>query len=74
MLPPPLFNTKAADSLIMTYCNRTAYWIFHDAMPKLVDALLTLICRMWQRPSHLLFFAITPTYTFTLEGWDNAAH
>jgi len=55
MLPTPLFNRKAADSLIMTYCNRTAYKIFHDAMPKLVGATLKLIFRMWQRPSHLLF-------------------
>jgi hypothetical protein len=42
MLPPPLFHRKVADSLIVTYCNRTAYWMFHDAMPKMVDALLTL--------------------------------
>jgi hypothetical protein len=42
MLPPPLFHRKAADSMIVTYCNRTAYWMFHDAMPKMVDAQLTL--------------------------------
>ena len=42
MLPSPLFNRKAADSLIMTYCNRTAYWMFHDTMPKIIDAPLTL--------------------------------
>jgi len=55
MLPPPLFNRKAADSLIMTYCNRTAYWIFQDTMPKPVDAPLRLISMMWQQPSHLHF-------------------
>ena len=38
MLPSPLFNSKAADSSIMTYCNRTANWMFHDTMPKIVDA------------------------------------
>jgi hypothetical protein len=42
MLPSPFFNRKAADSSIMTYCNRTAYWMFHDTMPKIVDAPLTL--------------------------------
>ena len=25
----------------MTYCNRKAYWMFHDAMPKMVDVPLT---------------------------------
>jgi hypothetical protein len=33
----------AADSLIVTYCKRKPHWIFHDAMPKLVNAPLTLI-------------------------------
>jgi len=42
MLPTPFFNRKAADSSIMTYCNRTAYLMFHDTMPKMVDAPLTL--------------------------------
>ena len=42
MLPSPLFNRKAADSSIMTYCNRTAYSMFDDTMPKIVDAPLTL--------------------------------
>jgi len=42
MLPSPLFNKKAADSLIMTYCYHTAYCMFHDAMPKIVDVPLTL--------------------------------
>jgi len=55
MLPPPLFHRKAADSSIMTYCNPTAYSMFHDVMPKIVDAPLTLIFRMWQRASHLPF-------------------
>jgi len=55
MLPPSLFHRKAANSSIMTYCNRTAYWISHDAMPKIFDAPLTFIFRMWQRPSHLPF-------------------
>jgi len=42
MLPSRLFNRKVADSSIMTYCNRTAYCMFPDAMPKIVDAPLTL--------------------------------
>ena len=42
MLPSPLFNRKGADSLIMTYCYHAAYSMFHDAMPKIVDALLAL--------------------------------
>jgi hypothetical protein len=42
MLPSPLFNRKAADSSIITYCNPTAYWMFHDTMPKIGDAPLTL--------------------------------
>jgi hypothetical protein len=49
MLPPPLFLRKEADRSIMTYCNRTAYWMFHDVMPKIVDAPLTLIFKMWQQ-------------------------
>ena len=53
MLLPPLIHRKAADGLIMTDCNRTAYWMFCDAMPTIVDALLTLIFRMWQRVSNL---------------------
>jgi len=48
MLPPPLFNRKAADSLIMTYRNGTANWIFEDAMPKLVDDPLTFVFGMRQ--------------------------
>ena len=52
MLPPPLFHRKAADSSIKTYCNRTAYWMFDDAMPKIVDAPLTLIIRTSQLESH----------------------
>jgi len=55
MLPPPLFDRQAADSLIMTDCNRTAPWICHDAMLNIVDPQLTLIFRMWQRPSHMHF-------------------
>ena len=55
MLPPPLFHGKEADISIMTYCNSTAYWLLHDAMPKIVDAPLTLIFRMWQRACHLHF-------------------
>jgi len=55
MLPPPLFHRKVADSLIMTYFNRTAYWMFHDAMPKIVDSPLTLIFWVWHRASYLLF-------------------
>ena len=39
----------------MTYCIRTAYWMFHDAVPNIVEAPLLLIFRMWQRASHLLF-------------------
>jgi hypothetical protein len=42
MSPPPLFHTKVGNSLIMTDCNRTVYWIFYDAMPKIVMAALTL--------------------------------
>jgi len=48
MLPPPLFHRKVADSSLITNCNRTAYWIFHDAMPNIVDTPLTLIFGMWQ--------------------------
>ena len=55
MLLPPLLYWKAADSSIMTYCTRTAYWMFHDAMPNILDAPLTLILTMWQRASDLLF-------------------
>jgi hypothetical protein len=54
MLPPPSLNRKVADSSIRTECNRTSYWIFHDVMPKIVDAPVTLIFRMWQRVSHML--------------------
>ena len=50
MLPQPLFNRKAADSLIMTYCYHTAYWMFHDAMPKIVDAPLTLTLITLKQP------------------------
>jgi len=47
MLPPLLFHRKAADSSIMIYCNRTAYWMFHDTVAKMIiDAPLTLIFRM----------------------------
>jgi len=42
MLLLPLSYWKAADSSIMTYCTRTAYWMFHDAIPSIVDTLLTL--------------------------------
>jgi len=50
MLLPPLFHRKAADSLIMTYCNRTVYWMFHDAMQKIVEALLTLTLITLKQP------------------------
>jgi hypothetical protein len=50
MLPSPLFNRKAADSLIMTYCYRTAYWMFPDTMPKMVDAPLTLTLITLKQP------------------------
>jgi hypothetical protein len=55
MLLPLLFYWKAADSSIMTYCNCISYWIFHDSMPKIIDTLLRLIFRIWERASHLLF-------------------
>jgi len=55
MFPPPSFHRKAAGSSILTYCNHTAYLMFHDAMPKMFDAPLTLIFRMWKRESHLRF-------------------
>jgi hypothetical protein len=42
MLPSALFNKKAADSSIRTYCYCTAYRMFHDAMLKIVDAPLSL--------------------------------
>jgi len=50
MLPSPLFNRKVAVSSIMTYCNRTAYWMFHDAMPKIVNAPLTLTLTQSKHP------------------------
>jgi len=74
MLPPPLFNRNAVDSSIKTFCNRTAYWIFHDAMPTIVDAPLTLIFQDVATTESFAFFAIKPTYTYALDGWDNAAH
>jgi len=43
MLPSPLFNREVANSSIMTYCKRTAYWMFHETMPKIVDAHINLI-------------------------------
>ena len=55
MLPPPLCYRMTADSLIMACSNRTAYWMFRDAMPKIIDGALTLIVRMWQQAGHLLF-------------------
>jgi len=42
MLPPALFHSNRADSLIMTYSTCTAYWMVHDAMPKIGDPPLTL--------------------------------
>ena len=59
MLPSPLFNRKAADSLIMTYCYRTAYWMFHDAMPKIVHARLTLTSFTSKQPLYTLKFYTT---------------
>jgi hypothetical protein len=55
MLPPPLFHREAADSSIMMYGNRTANWIFHDTMTKIIHAPLLLIARMWQQACHLPF-------------------
>jgi len=53
MLPSALFNRKASDSSIMTYCYHTSYWMFHDAMPKIVDALLTLTFITLKQPCRL---------------------
>jgi hypothetical protein len=50
MMLSPLFNRKAADSSIMSYCNRTAYWMFHDAVPKIIDAPLTLTLITLKQP------------------------
>ena len=36
-----------------THTHCTAYWMLYDTMPEMVDALLTLIFRMWQRVCHL---------------------
>jgi hypothetical protein len=55
MLPPVLFHRTLADSLFITYCNRTAYWLFHDTMPEIVDAKLMRIFKMWQQASPLRF-------------------
>jgi hypothetical protein len=74
MFPPPLLHRTVADSSIMPDCNHLAYGMCRDAMPKMIDAQSTCIFRMWQRASHLLFFAIMPTYIFALEGCDDGAH
>jgi len=50
MLPSPLFSRKAADSSIMYYGNCTAYWMFHDVMPKIVDAPWTLTLSRSKQP------------------------
>jgi len=54
MLPSPLFNRKAADNLIMTSCYRTAYWMSYDAIPKIVDAPLTLTLITSKQPLYTL--------------------
>jgi hypothetical protein len=53
MLRPPLFNRNGADSLIMTYSYRTAYWMFHDVMPKIVEAPLTLTLITSKQPLYI---------------------
>ena len=42
MLSQPFLTRKAGHSLIMSECCSEIIWIFHDAMPKIVDPLLTL--------------------------------
>jgi len=42
MLSQQVLFRKAADSAIMAQYDRAALWIFHDAMPKIVDTPLTL--------------------------------
>ena len=53
MLPPPFLHRKAADSSIMTDCNRTANWMVHDVTLNIVDSLMILILKIWQQVGHL---------------------
>ena len=50
MLSQPFLNRKAGSSSIMNeHCSETI-WIFHDAMPKIVDAPLTLTFEVTLEP------------------------
>jgi len=42
MLSLPLLNRMAGYSSIMNERCSDTFWMYHDAMPKIVDALLTL--------------------------------
>jgi len=42
MLSQSFLTRKAGYSSIMNECCSETIWIFHDAMPKIVDAPLTL--------------------------------
>jgi hypothetical protein len=74
MLPPPLFHGKVAASSIITDCDQTAEWMFHDSITNIVHPVLMLIFRMKQLADYRFCFTKTATYTLTLEGCDNAAH
>ena len=56
----------------ISQCPLAALWIFKDARPKIVDAILTLIFKKWQQVLCAIF-AIAPTNLFALEGCDNVA-
>jgi hypothetical protein len=43
MLSQQVLFRKAADSAIMAEYHQAALWIFHDAMPKIVDSPLMLL-------------------------------
>jgi hypothetical protein len=51
----------------MTYCYRSAYWMFHDAIQKIVDApfpltLITLEQRLYTQS----WYAMNPTFSFDI--------
>ena len=67
MLPPPLVHRKADDSLIMTYCNRKAYWMFHNVMRKIIDAPLTLTLITSKQPLYTQkFYSTSQIHNFDI--------
>ena len=53
ILSQQCWGTEAAIRSIISYCRCTPLWLFHEAMPNIVDSPLRLIFSMWQRACHL---------------------